>query len=129
MRIESGDNRRCVDRAISTIKMALGMPPETSLVSTGLRNDRWVATQFANEFPDRDILMWGRKINNLPSNLIYRGPSIWTDSIDLARHIVAFGFKTKASGKSAHMVIGVPPKGYGIGLSLAVAVPIERRSY
>ena len=130
MSIASGNNGRCVDRAISTVKAILGLRMETELATpdNGIRDNKWVALQFAREFSDRAVKVWCEPLGiDLPANVTYAGE--WYYGVTDDEHwAVAFVYGDKGDEDDAprHMVVGLPGLGYDMKISFVVAVALER---
>jgi hypothetical protein len=125
MNIQSQRGGRCVDRAISTIKAAMGLPSHTELPETEKRNTAWVARQFANEFPDRQVRVWLEEPVELPENAVYEGDNFYGMDRD-EDWMVAFAYGDPEG--DSHMVVGLPGLGYEVKYTIIVAVSLERNA-
>jgi hypothetical protein len=121
---------KCVDRAISTMRMALGyeegIPDDWPIVVDAThpgKEEIIAALPFA--FPDREVIVWSTEEDweaanvNAP-NVSYNGTDVVCDWND---YLVAFAYGSDDDGRG-HMVVGYP-KVYGdTKLVLVVAVRI-----
>lgn len=128
MKISASSNGRCVDRAVSTMRAALGYDtalPEGWDNNVENRHNHHVITLFHRAFPDREVLVWcsEESWNQSEQLLNWMGGSItsgekWDD------YLFAFAYETNKEKKKSHMVLGWPSGDENLRVGIALAVKI-----
>jgi len=128
--IASADNGHCVERAISTMRLALGyekgLPDGWPIEEK--KNGFRLAHLCGMAFPGREVKVWGEsggKYVDLPENVIYCGNTP-DRNLCLDDWLFAFSYFTTHPIEKAHIVIGEYTS-YGIErLCWYMAVRIRR---
>jgi hypothetical protein len=127
MKIADAFGGRCADRAISTMRAALGydigLPDGWPLNSSPGVDE--IVTALPMAFPGREVKVWCLLKNweaaDIDGDILYCGTSLqWEKECDT--YLFAF---TYGRGDAGHMVVGFPSVYGDMELSLAIAVRIE----
>ena len=110
MDIASGLNNRCVDRAISTCRIVLGMDGKLPVEIPEPRKVETVIEYIGKCFPHNEIFVWceSSQFINAESNVHYCGDVLYFN-FDDTKYLSMYVMKKEDSG---HMVIGLPAVGY-----------------
>lgn len=121
MNIESGINNNCIARAISTMRIVLGIDGILPINFDDGKRVIDIVRKVGLCFPDNEIYIWCRDDLFLDSdiNVHYCGTS-FSQSFDDTKYVIAFAYFDPETD-NGHMVIGFPV-GFKNVLGLCMAV-------
>lgn len=128
MSIYASSNKHCVERGISTMRLALGY--ETGLPKGWpidiIKRNKQVIQLCGLAFPDRQVLGWWEYENNykIPQNVLHKGRD-WKSRPDMDNYLSAFTYGENGND-FVHFVVGEPVWHGNIQINIIIAVSLEK---